>query len=447
MASAPPTATRLALDNLPLPRELRDHVYKYLLQADHVDFEAKHPNDKDWWRFMRPYSLSTNILLVNSTIGREAREVLYGSNKFITLSIKSDQLLGELIRMECPAFWITTDELLQFCHANMHLNLTHVGDVLPCENTCHMIVLVRDLPFLCLVLRSFLYTLRPAVESDAYQHGNHPWVGSIGHVIVKLTLKNSEYTMRSSQRDTALLQHFRDCISDNWKVQIQHFKRDQAFATALVSRMVAKHSSPTAMAWHILEALRQTMTLSDEAYQRGDLMHALNTLLQIIDSKLLKCIDYRVGSRLRTSFSTKHNPVARRIEVIIMDCMASATFLWLKIGYVNAAGGVVLHETQLCLLKYKALDFDEILPSSPDPVYSHLYIEEERCRVAVNLLGHRTYAPTSGSNIYAAIDRLDALLQIAPTYAPIKQDLRCLTALWKSDEVSSVKARTCLKIC
>lgn len=65
--------------NFPLPRELRDHIYSYLLDAKHTRIKRARIGD-------RAYTFHTSILGVNREVHDEAEEYLYKHNVFVVIS-------------------------------------------------------------------------------------------------------------------------------------------------------------------------------------------------------------------------------------------------------------------------------------------------------------------------------------------------------------------------
>ncbi|KAK3078581.1 hypothetical protein LTS18_007148, partial [Coniosporium uncinatum] len=108
--------------NFPLPRELRNKIYGYLLAAEHVRkepdgtrkivVEQRHDGscpicprgvERNVMPDPRPqYEFHTALLSVNHGIGGEAREMLYGNNDFIVVSYKWAGFLQNLERMGVP---------------------------------------------------------------------------------------------------------------------------------------------------------------------------------------------------------------------------------------------------------------------------------------------------------------------------------------------------------
>jgi hypothetical protein len=100
MAEGPalPPLTEPSVDmsrpNFPLPRELRDKIYSYLLEGKNVR-TMRHYNKEEYASNFnnaragsRAYHFHTNILAVNRAVHDEAEELLYKRNIFVVLSYK-----------------------------------------------------------------------------------------------------------------------------------------------------------------------------------------------------------------------------------------------------------------------------------------------------------------------------------------------------------------------
>ena len=78
----------------PLPRELRDKIYGYLLDGDYARLErpATRPDTpEEFQRYVETdnaYHFHTNIMAVNRTIHEETEELLYKRNAFIVISFQ-----------------------------------------------------------------------------------------------------------------------------------------------------------------------------------------------------------------------------------------------------------------------------------------------------------------------------------------------------------------------
>ena len=81
--------TDLRLPNFPLPRELRDHIYGYLLHSDYTQVARERNAVIDGRKgpfSHQAYKFHTNILAVNKAIHDETEEYLYKNNVFVVAS-------------------------------------------------------------------------------------------------------------------------------------------------------------------------------------------------------------------------------------------------------------------------------------------------------------------------------------------------------------------------
>lgn len=85
-AQIPPPPPRT---NFPLPQELRDQIYGYLLHSESAAVEASEVVKQDYvdCNFGRKYFFETAILAVNSIIGEVAAEYLYTQNTFVLVTV------------------------------------------------------------------------------------------------------------------------------------------------------------------------------------------------------------------------------------------------------------------------------------------------------------------------------------------------------------------------
>ncbi|KAF7192688.1 hypothetical protein HII31_05960 [Pseudocercospora fuligena] len=99
--SPPPPIT-----NFRLPRELRDHVYAYLLDGENTAYvpehgEATHSTDyNNHHGESHAYKFHLEILRVNKTIGKEASEIFQKRNQFVLVSYRTHHPLYFTIPMQ-----------------------------------------------------------------------------------------------------------------------------------------------------------------------------------------------------------------------------------------------------------------------------------------------------------------------------------------------------------
>jgi hypothetical protein len=82
------------LPNFPLPRELRDKIYGYLLDGDYTRLErpvnvSENETTADLYSQVKKdnaYHFHTNVMALNHAIHDEAEELLYKRNVFVVVS-------------------------------------------------------------------------------------------------------------------------------------------------------------------------------------------------------------------------------------------------------------------------------------------------------------------------------------------------------------------------
>lgn len=166
---------------LTLPQEIRDHIYRYLLQAIHSRYTlaggASRRDDhtkvgySNFLGTSHSYRFHTNILAVNKQLYREASEVLYKDNTFIVVSSKCSSfdfmrhitdvpiVSGKLVcrftqhSMRIHFAWKTPPFLRMCLHSGIDTRDLN-------ENLQAFVMLIEDLPYLCRMFQ-FKYCLTP----------------------------------------------------------------------------------------------------------------------------------------------------------------------------------------------------------------------------------------------------------------------------------------------
>ncbi|KAI5357922.1 hypothetical protein Slin15195_G062500 [Septoria linicola] len=153
----PSTSTSKGLPNFPLPRELRDYIYGYLLDAEEVKFRP-HDRTRDSTTTegaaisrasnrscstAHTYRFSTNILAVNKQIHAEASILLHSANTFIAISHRWPNLSILKHRYDVPilsenARHIRNSRVVSLRYSIRHPTRTRHGGV--------FMMIVRDFP-------------------------------------------------------------------------------------------------------------------------------------------------------------------------------------------------------------------------------------------------------------------------------------------------------------
>lgn len=135
------SAIQIPRANFPLPHELRDHIYSYLLDAKHTRIKRAHIGD-------RAYKFHTNILGVNRQIHDEAEEYLYKHNVFVVISHQFSD--AETRASPACALWVAQLQGPGFVHRSLELYISEVPHVNSQQSEIartHWLFLSQDLEF------------------------------------------------------------------------------------------------------------------------------------------------------------------------------------------------------------------------------------------------------------------------------------------------------------
>ncbi|KAI4261103.1 MAG: hypothetical protein L6R42_003692, partial [Xanthoria sp. 1 TBL-2021] len=161
---------------LPLPRELREKIYAYLLDTKHA--RSPRPFQYEPWvedGFLRlqatsaPFHICTEVLRANKQIHRESVNTLYSSNAFVRLSMYNDEIhwARSLLEETKLGFVCSNPGLLEKLkgHALDVRLMERKSRILRCQVVFPAIFLPRFL--------SFLQTMCDAVPMWAREHTIH----------------------------------------------------------------------------------------------------------------------------------------------------------------------------------------------------------------------------------------------------------------------------------
>lgn len=101
--------------------------------------------------------------------------------------------------------------------------------------------------------------------------------------------------------------------------------------------MAAKGHTPIATAWHVLDAVVKVVAFFEAAYFRGSSKVASTTLHLLLDKEYRSRIEYRIGGNVYTMVQSCHEKAVKRVEVILLDCQAGATYIPMKLGQNDEA--------------------------------------------------------------------------------------------------------------
>jgi hypothetical protein len=157
------------LPNFPLPRELRDMVYTYLLDGDHTRIPRKFDqvtdqNLKHNRTGPKAYHFHTNILAVNHEIHAETEELLYKRNTFVVVSYQWPSLgveRGDLL-------WVPIVSTKHVPRMTLHSLRIHVdpgAEQLQLAALTHASVPIESYIILARDIKAFCVTMHVSTES------------------------------------------------------------------------------------------------------------------------------------------------------------------------------------------------------------------------------------------------------------------------------------------
>jgi hypothetical protein len=145
--------------NFPLPRELRDQIYQYLLHSDYtrVERKRKHPNGTGETNYLferKGYKFHTNVLAVNSAIHDEAQDYLYKNNIFVIASADwLDASGGSFFTVNSYLPIVTESKAARMKHHSLRMHVAkNFTAITTATQSC--LLLWKDLDALIVTLRT-----------------------------------------------------------------------------------------------------------------------------------------------------------------------------------------------------------------------------------------------------------------------------------------------------
>jgi len=305
--AATSNATILCLPNFPIPRELRDQIYGYLLHSDYtrVARERKTVSVGVKGPFSRQaYKFHTNILAVNKTVHEETEEYLYKKNVFVVASAEWHEngfWRGEWLftrNMWTPT--ITEKRAAKMRHHSVRLHFTK-GQTAESNymQACGVTSPVRS----CLILAKDLEALRSTVSIPILDYEGFAVVleddppGGLNlvgwndqedkpHKPTRLQVKFFDTRYRTGDVDMQykILSTLRNITCPAMRVS---FDGVLSAHTHLIQQIKDTMSpvllSRRACDWIRFESLREAKELVDDSMREGELHLAEDTYTSILD--------------------------------------------------------------------------------------------------------------------------------------------------------------------
>ena len=277
-----------------MPRELRDHIYGFLLDAaetqyiptpglanDFVEKNEKHGT-------AGTYHYHTNILAVNKTISAEARQVLIEKNRFVVVKYKCPGLIWTLHQHDVPIVVVRDTILLPDCALSVSLEwptppfvtikMPEYFDLsLPSsKETGTVLMLGRDLPRFIELLRFLCQdTLWDRVYVLSERGANIAVKCARARSKLKLALAFFNTPARREHNDTqhSLLRPFKTAYGAGFDLTINGVP-DEAEVTAIKKAMSPPLIWLRALVWDRYDATMILKERADRYALSGDLSTA-----------------------------------------------------------------------------------------------------------------------------------------------------------------------------
>jgi len=258
--------------NSPLPRELRDHIYSYLLDAKHTRIKRARIGD-------RAYKFHTSILGVNREVHDEAEEYLYKHNVFVVIS---HQFSDAAIRASASgALWVGQLQEPGFVHRSLDLYFSEVPHVVSQQSEIpksHWLVLSQDLDFYrrtALLPLTSLSTQAPKLVLQTSDLVSDTFLDEEGRQLdihyMRIELCSHRYAKATRGLQRSLLAPLRPLGRPGLLVSICGDVSDSSSARDLEISIGSSLVCASAVAWHIIGALDGIRAAADTSAQAGEL--------------------------------------------------------------------------------------------------------------------------------------------------------------------------------
>lgn len=255
--------------NFPLPRELRDQIYGYLLDGKHTRVTRVNRNDK-------AYKFHTNIMAVNRQIHREAERYLYKNNIFVVF--RSDIL--PLPRFEVP--------VVAFGRRNMkHLSLDvtffqNYDPHSPPENhqITHLLLLAKDLGIychwmgLCNISSPSARRITLGTDGSIYDRYNDEEGNPLNPAYLRLVFGGRLSRKVSPELHNALLSYSRNWYGFNTRVRIVGYAGNTSELHRLRENMNSSLICRHALLWNFFRGFEDIKIAIDESAELSEFRHA-----------------------------------------------------------------------------------------------------------------------------------------------------------------------------
>ncbi|KAK4544794.1 hypothetical protein LTR36_004043 [Oleoguttula mirabilis] len=348
-AIVPPRAT------FPVPIELRDHIYSFLLDHEKTRAQPYHTRpqnergtqsevnlrDKS---VAHTYRFHTNILAVNKTINEEAKQELHRSNVFVVVSWVWPNLGSILHAFDVPIVTERQAVIARFDHCALRLHLrdptpkSRLGGAAKVQS---LLMLHADVPILCKAIRYISATCpRPATVcfkvAEAPDH-EQLMFGNNNARPARTMIKFSSGSAHADTvgKQTQLLAPFEQMCMAGQKITVICASEDEeGRGTAMqhAIRRVEVLAAPhfiwiKVVAWDMLDTALALMSTANSLVQAGDLERAGEHYARICSGTLERGILNGLPERI---FDSDAAPAIICAMRVFTDAAAAAGLLHLR---------------------------------------------------------------------------------------------------------------------
>jgi hypothetical protein len=407
----------MALPNLPIPRELRDQIYGYLLDSAYTRV-TRYPNgfnDTQDSTTCQSYKFHTHILAVNRTVHDEAQEYLYKNNKFIVASIDWPDFIQErqgkaVVEMVWSRF-VNAKHVAKMRHHTVRLHLamnkqtsTNVTGAGGKAQLQSFLLLAKDLGAFCTTLQFQLKASAPGFVIVIGDSGHDPQdiieVGGVSETdariskppSLKIEFRDTQFYKATDEWQRQLLDMLSEVASPSMKVGISGNLRieESGYIQQLKAKMGPVLYSRCADSWVRFQTLCKAKLSADEALNSGELHLAAHMYTRIVKFARLPLTD-RPSSR-----------VAREsIFGLLFDVLCTLGYLQIKLKDLKS----LVKTAEYLMIWMNA----KLAAKSPDSPRGIVYPDgaEAHCRylgIASNML-LRDYS-TRASELTMSVSRI-----------------------------------------
>lgn len=310
------SSSRALRNNFPLPRELRDEIYKYLL-------DGKYARVRRAQRYDRAYRFHTNILAVNREIHNESEEYLHEKNAFVVVHCT---YLGHLTP------WLPFVALGPTKTKYNSLEISYVqgqSSDQPKLEVTSCLLLESDLDIYC------AYTVTFAAFQSAHfspivcakgimmstagaASGHRNFVADS----LRLTLGNNPFCKEPAEHQRALVARFRNISGFHIRVEINGYLGKDDELKNLKCFMSTDIVCSTALVWRVLQSMVDLKGKADALIQLTELDPAMFSYGLISNMS-------REAARLAQSFQLEEEITTAMFQ-LSFDAALSLAHLQLK---------------------------------------------------------------------------------------------------------------------